>query len=111
MATEFNSNVERFKQLTGEMAALYTRKNRDYGNSFSNMYREWGPMYPMSRMQEKLTRAIQLMRTGEKQAQVVDEKVTDTLLDLANYALMTIMELTTEQAQMREETTDRAKRE
>lgn len=108
---EYNKQVEQFKALTGEMSALYARKNRDYGNSFTEMYREWGPMYPMSRMQEKLTRAIQLMRTGEKQAQVVDEKVTDTLIDLANYALMTIMELTTEQAQMREETTDRAKRE
>ena len=40
-----------------------------------------------------------------------EEKVTDTLLDLACYSLMTIMELTTEQAQMREKTMDRAKRE
>lgn len=91
MATEYNSKVECFKQLTGEMVALYERKNKDYGDSFTEMYREWGPMYPMSRMQEKLRRAIQLMRSGE--AQIPEEKVTDTLLDLANYALMTIMEL------------------
>lgn len=91
MATEFNSKVERFKQLTGEMSALYVRKNKDYGDSFTEMYREWGPMYPMSRMQEKLRRATQILRSGE--AQVTEEKVTDTLLDLANYALMTIMEL------------------
>lgn len=91
MATEYNSKVERFKQLTGEMAALYARKNKDYGDSFTEMYREWGSMYPMSRMQEKLRRATQILRSGE--AQVTEEKVTDTLLDLANYALMTIMEL------------------
>lgn len=91
MATEYNSKVERFKQLTGEMAALYVRKNKDYGDSFTEMYREWGPMYPLSRMQEKLSRATQLMRSGE--AQVPEEKVTDTLLDLANYALMTILEI------------------
>lgn len=91
MATEYNSKVERFKQLTGEMCALYARKNKDYGDSFTEMYREWGAMYPMSRMQEKLRRATQILRSGE--AQVADEKVTDTLLDLANYALMTIMEL------------------
>lgn len=91
MAIEYNSKVERFKQLTGEMAALYARKNKDYGNSFTEMYREWGSMYPMSRMQEKLRRATQILRSGE--AQVTEEKVTDTLLDLANYALMTIMEL------------------
>ena len=91
MATEYNSKVERFKQLTGEMAALYARKNRDYGDSFTEMYKDWGPMYPLSRMQEKLRRAIQLMRSGE--AQVKEEKVTDTLLDLANYALMTILEI------------------
>lgn len=91
MATEYNSKVERFKQLTGVMVALYARKNKDYGDSFTEMYREWGSMYPMSRMQEKLRRATQILRSGE--AQVADEKVTDTLLDLANYALMTIMEL------------------
>ena len=91
MAIEYNSKVERFKQLTGEMAALYARKNKDYGDSFTEMYREWGAMYPMSRMQEKLRRATQILRSGE--AQVTEEKVTDTLLDLANYALMTILEL------------------
>lgn len=91
MATKYDAKVERFKQLTGEMAALYARKNKDYGDSFTEMYREWGAMYPVSRMQEKLRRSIQLMRSGE--AQVVEEKVTDTLLDLANYALMTIMEV------------------
>ena len=91
MATEYNKKIESFKQLTGEMVALYTRKNRDYGNSFTEMYKEWGPMYPLSRMQEKLRRATQLMRSGE--AQVTEEKVADTLIDLANYALMTIMEI------------------
>ena len=91
MATEYNSKVERFKQLTGEMAALYARKNRDYGDSFTEMFKEWGAMYPVSRMQEKRRRATQILRSGE--AQVTEEKVTDTLLDLANYALMTIMEL------------------
>lgn len=91
MAIEYNSKVERFKQLTGEMAALYARKNRDYGDSFTEMYKEWGARYPLSRMQEKLRRATQILRSGE--AQVTEEKVTDTLLDLANYALMTIMEL------------------
>lgn len=91
MTIEYNSKLERFKQLTGEMAALYARKNKDYGDSFTEMYREWGAMYPMSRMQEKLRRATQILRSGE--AQVADEKVTDTLLDLANYALMTIMEI------------------
>lgn len=91
MAIEYNSKVEKFKALTGEMSALYARKNKDYGDSFTEMYKEWGPMYPMSRMQEKLRRATQILRSGE--AQMTEEKVTDTLLDLANYALMTIMEL------------------
>lgn len=91
MAIEYNSKVEKFKALTGEMSALYARKNKDYGDSFTEMYKEWGPMYPLSRMQEKLRRATQILRSGE--AQVTEEKVTDTLLDLANYALMTIMEL------------------
>lgn len=106
---EYNKQVEQFKALTGEMIATYSRKNRDYGNSFSRMCREYGNTYPIIHLDEKLARIKSILLTGDNA--VKDETAVDSLLDLACYSLMTIMELTTEQAQMREKTMDRAKRE
>lgn len=106
---EYNKQVEQFKALTSEMIATYSRKNRDYGNSFSRMCREYGHSYPIIHLDEKLARIKSILLTGDNA--VKDETAIDSLLDLACYSIMTIMELTTEQAQMREKTMDRAKRE
>ena len=43
-------------------------------------------------MYDKLNRLYSLTRTDIKQM-VSDEKIEDTLLDLANYAILTIIEL------------------
>lgn len=106
---DYNKQVEQFKALTSEMIATYTRKNRDYGNSFSRMCGEYGHTYPIIHLDEKLARIKSILLNGDNA--VKGETAVDSLLDLACYSLMTIMELTTEQGQMREETADRAKRE
>lgn len=43
------------------------------------------------RLEDKLNRLKALTRKGD--AQVQDESVTDTMLDLANYAIMTVIEM------------------
>ena len=43
------------------------------------------------RMSDKMER-VKTLSKGEK-AEVTDEKIRDTLVDLANYAIMTVMEL------------------
>ncbi len=106
---DYNKQVEQFKALTSEMIATYSRKNRDYGNSFSRMCREYGNTYPIIHLDEKLARIKSILLTGDNA--VKGETAVDSLRDLACYSIMTIMELTTEQGQMREETMDRAKRE
>lgn len=101
--------MEQFKSLTSDMIATYSCKNRDYGNSFSRMCEEYGNTYPIIHLDEKLARIKSILLTGDNA--VKGETAVDSLLDLACYSLMTVMELTTEQGQMREKTMDRAKRE
>ena len=47
------------------------------------------------RLGDKLSRFKTLTRKGEQKVQ--DETIRDTLLDLANYAVMTVMELEREE--------------
>lgn len=75
-----------------ELNALYERKNRDYGDSFHLSYLEEGMAMARIRLGDKLNRFKQLTRQPAGQ-QVNDESVRDTLIDLANYAIMTVMEM------------------
>jgi hypothetical protein len=45
---------------------------------------------PCIRLEDKLNRLKSLTRSGDQQ--VNDESIDDTLMDLANYAIMTIVE-------------------
>ena len=80
-----------FKEITNEMEALYERKNKDYGNSFGDTYERLGIISAVTRIQDKTNRLVNLV-TGKQQA-VNDESVRDTLIDLANYAVMTLVEM------------------
>lgn len=80
-----------FQQLTESMFELYKRKNKDYGDSFSKGFSEYGMIMPCIRLEDKFMRFKQLVRSGEQE--VKDEKIEDTLIDMANYAIMTLIEL------------------
>ena len=82
---------EKHMKICEDLNAIYTRKNHDYGDSFHVTYLEEGMAMARIRLSDKLNRFKSLTR-GEK-AQVNDESVRDTLIDLANYAIMTVMEL------------------
>jgi len=69
---------------------LYARKNADYGDSFALLRRQ----YPNSiciRLQDKLNRLHQLSDPQYVQ-KVNDERIEDTLMDIANYAIMELTE-------------------
>ena len=86
------------------MIALYERKNHDYGNSFSETYRKLGVISATTRMLDKMNRVVSLVT--KEQQKVNDESLRDTLIDLANYAVMTIMELDGEKPSAEESATD-----
>ena len=77
-------------EICEELNALYERKNHDYGDSFGKSYAEYGMAMPCIRLEDKLNRLKSLTKFGSQQ--VIDESIEDTLLDLANYAIMTIVE-------------------
>jgi hypothetical protein len=85
------TEVMMFKEVTRDMASLYERKNKDYGNSFTKSYEEFGDTMCAIRLGDKLNRFKQLAIINGKQ-QVNDESIEDTLIDLANYAIMTVIE-------------------
>lgn len=93
-----------FKEITDEMNALYERKNHDYGNSFSETYRKLGIVSAATRMLDKMNRIVSLVT--KEQQKVNDESLRDTLIDLANYAVMTIIELDGEKPSAEESVTD-----
>ena len=76
------------KKLTDDIHEMFLKKNRDYGNSFENSLDEWGLLPSVIRIQEKLDRTKTSLK---KDLLVSDESVEDTFLDLANYAIMTVM--------------------
>lgn len=81
-------NTKQFKDITTGMLKTYIRKNHDYGNSFDKSLDQFGIVASVVRMGDKMNRIESL---STKDAQVHDESVRDTLLDLANYAIMTVM--------------------
>ena len=73
-----------------EMFSTYCKKNADYGNSFEKSIEKFGLVASAVRLSDKLERFSNLICND---AQVKDESIEDTLLDMANYAAMTVLYL------------------
>lgn len=82
--------AERHQALCDKIHATYVAKNHDYGDSFGQSFKKFGIVAAVVRMGDKLNRVENVAKGGAK---VSDETVVDTLMDLANYALMTAMEV------------------
>ena len=81
---------KKFCDIIVDMYNTYKAKSHDYGNSFAELFEECGMTYAYGHMKEKLERVKSLMKN---EAKVKGEGMKDSLLDLANYAILTVMEL------------------
>jgi len=93
MSTE---KVLRHKAICDELNKLYEKKNHDYGDSFHQTFVEEGLAMTRIRLGDKFSRfktLSWLTNSDSDQQQVTDESIRDTLIDLANYAIMTILEM------------------
>ena len=88
------NKVERHKKICDELNTLYAKKNHDYGDSFHISFVEEGMAMPRIRLGDKFNRFKNLSRNNTQE--VNDESLRDTLIDLANYAIMTILEMENE---------------
>lgn len=86
--TQLEKNEE-FHKIVNEMANLYAKKNSNYGNSFSKLYEDLGPIAGLVPLHNKLDRLTNLVTGGHNDF----ESLEDTLIDLANYSIMNIIEL------------------
>ena len=95
--SKMNQTNNTFEELAKEMVALQDRKNADYGNAFGNIYQELAQNskemangYALGSIKNKVNRLVTLMSGQEAQ---VDESIEDSLIDLASYSLMTLVEI------------------
>ena len=89
------NEIERYQSILARLQATFEAKNHDYGNAFHEIYLELGVSYSYGKLREKLNRIKTLMK---EESQVKGESMYDSLLDLASYAILTIMELEENQA-------------
>ena len=85
-----NTDADRFNEIIDKMSDTYKRKNSDYGNSFSKLFDECGMTYAYGHLAEKVERINSLRKNDAK---VHGESMIDSLYDLANYSILTIMEI------------------
>ena len=84
------SNGGKHMDICNQLNKIYLAKNKDYGNSFGEQYQEYGITSSVIRLDDKMRRLKQITKNGTK---VENETVEDTLMDMANYAIMTLMEI------------------
>ena len=83
--------VARHYAICQKLNQIYKAKNHDYGDSFGDTYKKLGIISAVTRLSDKMNRLMSLAVSHD--VQVKDEKIEDTLLDMANYAIMTLIEL------------------
>ena len=89
MTTEqMNYKIQEFKNITQEMLETYSRKNVDYDDAFTKSLEEDGLLVAKIRLGDKYKRFGALIT---QENLVKDESIEDTLLDMASYAIMTVM--------------------
>ena len=85
-----NKRVAMHWQICSRLTKIYRDKNSDYGDSFVKVRKEF-PNAILIRLSDKLNR-LKTLYSGKEQM-VQDESIIDTLLDLANYCIMEIIEM------------------
>ena len=83
-----DDGVGPFINITNSLTKIYQAKNQHYGNSFEKSLYKFGLVASIIRLSDKMNRIESLSQT---KARVKDESIEDTLLDLANYAIMTVI--------------------
>ena len=86
-----NDLVEKHLILCNQLNSIYEQKNNAYGNSFGETFEKLGIISAITRISDKYSRLVNLATHPE--INKGDEAIEDTLLDMANYCLMTYMEL------------------
>ena len=88
---EPTNGAAKHMELCKYLNNLYATKNQKYGDSCSMTVQKYGIIAALTRLSDKWQRFETLILT--KDPGTPDESIRDTLLDMANYCIMTVMEL------------------
>lgn len=89
------TKIEQHEELCDRLHCTYVAKNTEYGDIFGKCVQELGPIAGVVRLEDEMTRIKGLVR-DEKDIAVRNKTVQDSLLALADYAIMLYMELENE---------------
>ena len=92
MSEDMAMKIQEHKNICDFIHNLYVTKNRDYGDSMHPLYEEYGLTAFMVLFGIKISRIKSLMVKGNPKY----ESIEDSLLDLANYAMIAVTELRAE---------------
>lgn len=82
---------QQHKDICTKLNETYIQKNKAYGNSFSDTFAKLGVISAVTRITDKYNRLVNLSTNPD--VNIGDESISDTLLDMANYCIMTYMEI------------------
>lgn len=83
-----------YNKVHTEIKDIFIAKNHDYGNSFEKSLDKFGLVAGVVRIGDKYERLVKLTSFGDTKGEKavvarVDESLSDTLKDIANYCIMT----------------------
>lgn len=91
--------IEVFNDYTKQLVETFAKKRNDYGQTTTETFKKFGPISLLVRMHDKLGRLDNLFTSGKYPHY---ECVEDTLIDLANYSLIMLIELQKEKLEKAE---------
>lgn len=80
-------NDKDIRDVLVQMEKTFVIKNQKYGNSFEISLDKYGMIAALTRISDKFNRIENLILTNDDGTS--DESVMDTLIDMANYCVMT----------------------
>lgn len=83
-----NNFLECYQETLNQMADTFYLKNERYGDSFTQTMDDYGLVTSIIRITDKFNRLTTLYKN--KNLDVDDEPIMDTMLDMANYLAMTV---------------------
>ena len=81
-----------YQYILSNLEDTYKKKNSDYGNSVADTYEKFGDISFLTRITDKYNRMVNLVCNSNNVRKVKDEALEDTILDLANYCLLWLVE-------------------
>lgn len=79
-----------YQYLLNNLEETYKAKNNDYGNSFADTYEKFGCVSFLVRITDEYNKLLTLCDPNIPEQRV--KKIDDTILDLANYCLLWLVE-------------------